>query len=62
LIPIELYESKQEFQAKARQLQAEARQFQAEAQQFEAQLMAERSTTENLQQQLDRYREQFGEL
>jgi uncharacterized protein YlxW (UPF0749 family) len=55
LIPIELYESKQEFQAKARQ-------FQAEAQQFEAQLMAERSTTENLQQQLDRYREQFGEL
>jgi Uma2 family endonuclease len=62
LIPIELYESKQEFQAKARQFQAEARQFQAEAKQFEEQLIAERSTTENLQQQLDRYREQFGEL
>jgi Uma2 family endonuclease len=55
LIPLELYESRQEFQAKARQFQAEARQFQE-------QLMAERSTTENLQQQLDRYREQFGEL
>ncbi len=62
LIPIELYERTQEFQAKMRQFQAEARQFQAESQQFEEQLMAERSTTENLQQQLDRYREQFGEL
>jgi Uma2 family endonuclease len=69
LIPLELYESKQEFQAKARQFKAEARQFQAEARQFQAeaqqleeQLMAARSTTENLQQQLDRYREQFGEL
>jgi Uma2 family endonuclease len=69
LIPIELYESKQEFQAKARQfqaearqLQAEARQLQAEARQFQEQLMAERLTTENLQQQLDRYREQFGAL
>jgi Uma2 family endonuclease len=62
LIPIELYESKQEFEAKARQFQAEARQFQAEARQFQEQLMAERSTTESLQQQLDRYREQFGEL
>ena len=28
----------------------------------QAELMAERSTTEGLQQQLDRYREQFGEL
>jgi Uma2 family endonuclease len=55
LIPLELYESRQEFQAKARQFQAEARQFQE-------QLMAERSTTQDLQQQLDRYREQFGEL
>jgi Uma2 family endonuclease len=83
LIPIELYESRQEFQIKARQFQAEARQFQAEArqfqaearqlqaearqfeaksQQFEEQLILERSTTESLQQQLDRYREQFGEL
>jgi uncharacterized protein YlxW (UPF0749 family) len=90
LIPIELYESRQEFQIKARQFQAEARQFQAEArqfqaearqlqvearqlqaearqfeaksQQFEEQLMSERSTTESLQQQLDRYRQQFGEL
>jgi Putative restriction endonuclease len=69
LIPIELYESRQEFQIKARQFQAEARQFQAEARQFQAeaqqleeQLMSERSTTENLQQQLDRYREQFGAL
>jgi Uma2 family endonuclease len=62
LIPLELYESRQEFQAKARQFQAEARQLQAEARQFQEQLMAERSTTQDLQQQLDRYREQFGEL
>ncbi len=83
LIPLELYEKKQEFQAKAlqfqaearqsqteaRQFQAEARQSQAEAQQLEAQLIAERlkndaerSATEELQRQLDRYREQFGEL
>ena len=55
LIPIELYERTQEFQAKSRQ-------FQAGAQQSEEQLIAQRSTTENLQQQLDRYREQFGEL
>ncbi len=62
LIPIELYEKQQEFQAKMRQFRAEAQQFQAEARQYEEQLIAERSTNENLQQQLDRYREQFGEL
>jgi Uma2 family endonuclease len=47
LIPIELYERAEQLQAKARQL--------------EAQLMAERSKTEELQRQLDRYRERLGE-
>ena len=55
LIPLELYE-------KAEQLQAKARQSEVEAQRFEEQLIAERSTTQDLQQQLDRYRERFGEL
>jgi Uma2 family endonuclease len=47
LIPIELYEKAEQLQARARQL--------------EAQLMAERSKTEELQRQLDRYRERLGE-
>ncbi len=54
LIPIELYEKKQEFQTKMRQFRAEAQQFQAEARQYEEQLIAERSTNADLQQQLDR--------
>jgi Uma2 family endonuclease len=48
LIPDELYEKANQLQARSEQLQAE--------------LTAERSTTEALQQQLDRYRQQFGEL
>jgi Uma2 family endonuclease len=59
LIPIELYERAEQLQVKARQLEV---QLMAERSQAEAQLMAERSATQDLQQQLDRYREQFGEL
>ncbi len=48
LTPLELSERKEELQA--------------ETQLLEQQLTAERSANETLQQQLDRYREQFGEL
>lgn len=51
----ELYEQSEDRQA---ELMAERLQ----RQQVQAALMAERSMTEALQQQLDRYREQFGEL
>ncbi len=72
LIPLELYEKAEQLQAKARQSEAKARQLELQAQQLEdqlitersqaqAQLMAERSKTEDLQRQLDRYRERFGE-
>jgi Uma2 family endonuclease len=55
LIPDELYEQAQQLQAKNRQLQLVN-------QQLEAQALLDRSTAENLQQQLDRYREKFGDL
>ena len=48
LIPDELYEKAEQLQERSQQLQAE--------------LAAERSTNEALQQQLDRYRNQFGAL
>jgi len=51
----ELYEQSEDHQA---ELMAERLQLQ----QVQTALMAERSITESLQQQLDRYREQFGEL
>jgi Uma2 family endonuclease len=55
LIPDELYEQAQQLQAKNRQLQLVN-------QQLEAQALLDRSITESLQQQLDRYREKFGDL
>ena len=51
----ELYEQSEDHQA---ELMAERLQLQ----QVQTALMAERSITESLQQQLDRYCEQFGEL
>jgi len=72
LIPLELHERAEQFQAKARQSEAKARQSEAKArqleyqsQQLEEQLIAERSQAQaqihELQQQLDRYRERLGE-
>ena len=72
LIPLELHERAEQFQAKAYQSEAKARQSEAKArqleyksQQLEEQLIAERSQAQaqihELQQQLDRYRERLGE-
>jgi Uma2 family endonuclease len=72
LIPLELHERAEQFQAKAHQSEAKARQSEAKArqleyqsQQLEEQLISERSQAQaqihELQQQLDRYRERLGE-
>ena len=72
LIPLELHERAEQFQAKANQSEAKARQSEAktrqleyQSQQLEEQLIAERSQAQaqihELQQQLDRYRERLGE-
>ena len=72
LIPLELHERAEQFQAKvyqseakARQSEAKARQLEYQSQQLEEQLIAERSQAQaqihELQQQLDRYRERLGE-
>ena len=65
LIPLELYERAEQFQAKAYQSEDKARQLEYQSQQLEEQLIAERSQAQaqihELQQQLDRYRERLGE-
>ena len=51
-----------ELYAQSEDRKAELMEERLQLRQTEAELMAQRSTTEDLQQQLDRYREQFGEL